>query len=143
MTVESHTSDVGLIVGRYLQVLAAFSLASLILAPIFGHFYFDFSFILLFWAGAALVKRSQTARTILMPLFGMICLMGALMIILVLIRGTDGVTLNFGPMVVSNPPLGLAVCGLLLIMTLAGFPLHMLLTKEAVSQFKPEGGKSG
>ena len=69
--------------------------------------------------------------------------MGALMIIFVLIRGTDGVTLNFGPMVVSNPPLGLAVCGLLLIMTLAGFPLHMLLTKEAVSQFKPEGGNGG
>ena len=143
MTVESHTSDVGLVVGRYLQVLATLSLASLILAPIFGHFYFDFSFILLFWAGAALVKRSQTARSILMPLFGMICMMGAMMIIFVLIRGTGGVTLNLGPKVVSNLPLGLAVSGLLLIMTLAGFPLYMLLTKEAVSQFKPEGGKSG
>ena len=143
MTVESKTSDVGLVVGRYMQVLAALSLASVILAPIFGHFYFDFSFILLFWAGAALVKRSRTARTILIPLFGLICVMGTLVIIFVLFRGTGGVTFNLGPMVLSNPPLGLAVSGLLLIITLAGFPLYMLLTKEAVSQFEPERGKSG
>ena len=143
MDFQFQTSDVGLVVGRYLQVLATLSLASVILAPIFGHFYFDFSFILLFWAGAALVKRNSTARMILMPLFGLICLMGTFMIAIVLFRGTNGMTLNFGPLVVSSPPVGLAICGLLLIITLAGFPFYMLLTKEAVSQFENKTGKPG
>lgn len=142
MDFESQTSDIGLVVGRYLQVLAALSLASMIVAPIFGHFYFDFSFLLLFWAGAALVRRSRTARVILLPLFGLICLMGTLMIAAVLARGTKGMTLNFGPLVASNPPVGLAICHLLLIVTLAGFPLYMLLTKEAVSQFDSNIGNS-
>ena len=61
----------------------------------------------------------------------------------VLFRGIAGATLSFGPVVVSDWPLGLAIRGLLLIVAFAGFPLYMLLTKEAVSQFEPESGKSG
>ncbi len=132
---KPHTTNVGLLVGRYLQTLAALSLASMIVSTLLGRFYFDVSFILLFWAGAALVKRNPVVRVLLLPLFGMTCLVGLFMTVHVLIRGTTGVTLDVGPFRLENPPVGTAVCASLAIAVVSAFPLYALLTKEAVSQF--------
>lgn len=138
MTMNSHQFDIGLIVGRYFQALGVLSLASMLFALVFGQFYFDVSFVFLLWVGNALIRHSRVARTLTLIMVSLICIVGAAIIVAILVRGTKGVTTNFGPWVFTEPPIELAVCGLLIVITFAAFPLYMLLTKQAFAEFSPD-----
>lgn len=54
--------DTGRFVGRYLQALAALAVLGMIVAMFRGALRIDLSFILLFWAGSALIRHSPVAR---------------------------------------------------------------------------------
>ena len=63
--------DTGRFVARYLQVLAWLSIGWMVASLIFyGSLRLDFSFVLLFWAAAALKRHSPTARKWVLALSG-------------------------------------------------------------------------
>jgi hypothetical protein len=127
--------DSGLIAGRFLQILAGISVASMLLGLLLGNVYFDCSFLFLFWAGAALIKRSRVARAITIFVSAGICLVGVAMTAFVSLRGTNGVIISVGPWQESDPTIGMTIVTLLLMITLAATPLYLLLTPTANQQF--------
>lgn len=54
--------DIGRFVGRYLQALAALAVLGMIVSMFRGTLRIDLSFVLLFWAGSALIRHSPLAR---------------------------------------------------------------------------------
>ena len=132
--------DIGKFVGRYFQVLAWLSIASMIISPIFfDSFHIDFSFILLFWAAGHLIRHNPTARRWTVGITGVSAAAIALMLGYAAIAGTDGMTVTFGTRV-EDPPFWMiaGVAGVLLV--LLATPLCLLLTPKARQEFGVAAG---
>ena len=128
--------DVGKFVGRYFQVLAWLSIASMIVWPIFfDNLHIDLSFILFFWAASHLIRHHSTARKWTVGITGFTAATIALTLGYAAIAGTDGMTVSFGTRI-EDPPFWMvaAVAGVLLI--LIAIPLGLLLTPQARQEFK-------
>ena len=89
--------DIGKLVGRYFQVLACLSIASMVISPIFfDALYIDFTFILLFWAAGHLIEHNPTARKWTVRITGLGMVGVVLMLVYAAIAGTEGVIVSFG-----------------------------------------------
>ena len=128
-------NDVGRFVGRYLQVLACLDIALTIVVMILaGSLVVDLSVILMFWAGAHLIKHSPTARKWTLGVTGFVLVTLLVLTVYVVIVGTDGMVVTVGKRI-DDPPLGLvfAIAGVL--MTVVGLPFVLLLTPQAKREF--------
>lgn len=132
--------DIGKFVGRYFQVLAWFSIAWMVISPIFfDRVHVDFSFVLLFWAAGHLIRHNPTARKWTVGLTGFSVAVLVLMLGYAVISGTDGMTVTFGAPV-EDPPLWMvaAIAGVLL--ALIAIPFCLLLTPKARQEFGVTAG---
>lgn len=127
--------DVGRFVGRYFQILACLSMASMVIAPIFfDYWYFDFSFVLLLWAASHLIRHNPTARSITIWTCGLCVVAIVGILIYAGVLGADAITIRLGKPI-ENPSFFLiaVVAGIMLVAV--GIPLALLLTPQARQEF--------
>ena len=128
--------DIGRFVGRYLQVLAWISIASMVVnALFFVRFQFDLSFVFLFWAGACLIRHGPTARKWVIAISGLHVFACFAVLLYTLIAGTDGMTAAIGRRIIENPPVGYVAGVVSCLALLAGIPFVLLLTRQARNEF--------
>lgn len=135
--------DVGKFVGRYLQVLACFSIASMAASVLFFQtLVIDVSFIFFLWAGAYLMKHHPTARKWVIGVSALCVILSVAVIFDALVLGTDSVLVIIGR-AVDDPALlhvvGIAACFILI----ASTPLILLLTRQAKNEFSRHGMETG
>lgn len=128
--------DIGRFVGRYLQVLAALTVLGMVISLFGGTVSIDVTFILLFWAGAALVRHSALARRLVI-LASTLVIGAALGMLLIAGRiPLDDVGVRVLGIPVAEPSVGLvALFGCMLLLT-AAVPLVLLLTPQARREFR-------
>ena len=127
--------DIGRIVGRFLQLIACLSLVEIVIAAVYyDEGQFDISFIFVFWAGAALVRHSPTARKWVIGVTGFVVLSCAAMATIAVVCGTEGWYLVRWR-TIDDPSLGQVLSNLALVAVVAGAPLVLLLTPRARREF--------
>ena len=149
-------NDIGKFVGRYFQVLAWLSIASMVISPIFfDSLNFDFTFILLFWVAHHLIRHNATARNCTIGITGFYVALIILMLLNACLAGTESMRVTFGRRIIENPSFGqVATVAIALILLVGGgddvfFPLgnHAVAGAEfaaaACFDFAVDGDLSG
>jgi len=127
--------DIGRFVGRYLQVLAWVSIASMAVDPFFfDRLHIDLSFVFFFWAGACLIRHSPTARKWVIGISGLAIFASLAMALYAVTVGTDAMTVTIGRRI-DDPPIGYVVGVVSFLVLSAGIPLALLLTRQARNEF--------
>jgi hypothetical protein len=137
----------GRFVARYLQVLAWFSIASTVAAPILFHSLdIDLSPILLFWAAHALKRRSRAARRWVLAIAGLVLVLVAFSFVRAIVAGTAGITVWLGTRKVSDPALWQLAAIVVPLAALAIVPLAVLMSERARREFgctQQDGNRGG
>jgi hypothetical protein len=127
--------DIGRFVGRYLQILACVSIASMAVdLLLFDQLKIDLSFVFFFWAGAALIRHSPTARKWVIGVSGLAIFLSLVMVLYAVTVGTDAMTVTIGRRI-DNPPIGYVLGVMSFLVLIAGIPLVLLLTRQARNEF--------
>jgi hypothetical protein len=133
--------DTGLFVARYLQVLAALSVAWMIAGPIFfDRFILDLSPVILLLFASALKRHSSGARKLVLVFSGFGLLLCASLVVYALAFGTQHVTVHFGRPI-HNPALWQVFLASGSAAVVVGVPFAVLLSPRARRQFS--GGAAG
>ncbi|WP_339911199.1 hypothetical protein [Symmachiella dynata] len=134
-------NDIGKFVGRYFQVLAWLSIASMVISPIFfDSLNFDFTFILLFWVAHHLIRHNATARNWTIGITGFYVALIILMLLYACLAGTESMRVTFGRRIIENPSFGQVATVAIALILLVGVPLGLLLTPKARREFGVVGG---
>ena len=128
--------DVGRVVGLYLQVWAMGGLVSIAISLFLDRPYLDASPLLLWWAGSALKRRSQTARLWCLLLGRIAFYGGSLMVLWGTVVGFNNSTVRLGSMVIHDPPGWMILLITLPMLAIVGVPLFLLESKRAQRQFE-------
>lgn len=127
--------DAGRFDGRYLQALAAIMVLGMVVAIFRGTVLIDLSFVLLFWAGSALIRHSPLARRFVIVGSAMT---SGLAVGVLLMAGRiplEGVGVSVLGVPVPEPSATLvALLGGVLLVT-ALVPLVLLLSRRAREEF--------
>ena len=127
--------DIGRFTGRYLQFLAVLAVAGMILSMFRGTATVDLSFILLFWAGAALIRHSRLGRTLVLLGAGFTCATAAIVMIVAGRGALETVDVRILGAPVADPsPVLVAALGASLLVA-AAIPVALLLTTQARREF--------
>src|SRR5215207_6420376 len=129
--------DTGRFVGRYLQAWAVLAAVWTVAEPFIFH-RFDPSPlpVLLWWAGSALKRRSQTARFWVIGVSALILCIGAYLVGRAVLVGTGDLTIRMGRPV-RGPALWQVLVHWGTFAALIGVPLGVLLSARARRQFGP------
>ncbi|MGI9457289.1 MAG: hypothetical protein ACR2NU_12065 [Aeoliella sp.] len=126
----------------YLQGLAWFSIASMVIHPIvFDRVHLDLSFIFSFWAGEEIRQYNPTARKWVIGISGLVIVVLIAMAIQTILVGTEGMPVTIGRRI-ENPPLHYALAVDSFFVIVAGIPFALLLTRQAKSEFSPQSDSS-
>jgi len=133
--------DAARFVSRYFQVLAWFSIASMIAGSIF----FDSVRIdlltpfVLFWAASDLKRRSKAARKWVLVIAWIALGLVVLALLWATIAGTDGMAIILGGRHIRNPALWQLTATAVPLAVMIGVPIAVLVSDRARRQF---GGES-
>jgi len=129
-------NDIGKFVGRYFQVLAWLSIASMVISLIFfDKLNFDFTVILLFWVAHYLIRHNATARNWTIGITGFYVALIILTLLFASLAGTEGMTVTLDGRSIENPSIGQVATVAVPVFLLVGVPLGLLLTPKARREF--------
>jgi hypothetical protein len=127
--------DIGRFVGRYLQILAGLAVIGMVASLFRGSAHIDPSFILLFWAGASLVRHSQLGRRLVIIGSALACAGALAVLVVASFSSLASVEVRILGAQVTEPTTAL-VAGLgTILLVLAMPPLLLLLTAQARREF--------
>lgn len=131
--------DTGWFVAWYLRVLALVSIGLTVGALILrGSFNIDLSPILFFWAASALKRRSNAARKWVLGIGWFTLGVIGLGTCLVVLRGTEGMTLSYGFGKVQNPKIWQVAAFMVPFVAVVAVPVMVLMSERARRQFNEE-----
>ncbi|WP_146567713.1 hypothetical protein [Posidoniimonas corsicana] len=127
--------SIGNVVGRYLQLLAVGSAASMLFRWwVVGSLRLDLSFVLLLMGGAALRAHSNVARRCVIGVSALVIVVSVGLVVRAYLAGTDGMSVRIGREI-ENPTIGAVALVSALFSVLAAAPLGLLLTRQARIEF--------
>jgi hypothetical protein len=116
--------------------LAWASIVWMIARPILlGSLHLDVSFIFMFWAAAALKRRSPTARIWVLVVAGLTLAVAVLVLLWAVLFGTAGMAVTFGAQRIKSPPLWQVLAVVVALLVVVGVPFGVLLSERARRQF--------
>jgi hypothetical protein len=133
--------DTARFVARYLEVLAWISIASMIAAPlVFSSLRIDITPIFLFWAAAALKRRSQTARRWVLAISGLSLASILYFVVRAMVVSVKGMSVSSSTVRIADDALWLTTAVALAAGVVIAVPVVVLMSERARSQFAAGSG---
>jgi hypothetical protein len=129
--------------GNFLYILAAGSVAWMIIGPMFsGSFYLDASPVFNICAGRQLNRRSNPARLWVISVYTFAAFVALMIVLLVLTVGVSNANVRLGSLSLPDQPYVVVPLAMSFVF-LCLYPVSVLTNRDAVRQFKNNGETKG